>query len=292
MGTRTLWGIVILGALVAALACSVFTVSESELAVRTNFGRIVGTDYPPGLHFKWPVDEVVKLDRRILSQAYTGETFLTNDNRGLIVDFYVKWRVKDAAEYYKVTGGREDVAGLRIAEILKDGIKGVVAQQLLEQIVSSERAGVTGEMFAQAREQVAALGVDLIDVRVQRIDLPEEVASQVYASMKEGFRKTANGLRGKGQQLAAIQKAQADRERIEILAAAQSEALRMRGEADAKAAGIYAAAYSKNPEFYAFYRALQAYKASLGKEGDLLLLSPDGEFFKYFKEPDHPPAAK
>jgi modulator of FtsH protease HflC len=292
MGTRTLMGIVAAGLLVAVLACSMFTVSESELAVRTTFGEVDGTNYQPGLHLKWPVDEVVKLDRRILSQPYTGETFLTNDNRGLIVDFYVKWRVKDAAGYYRVTGGREDLAAARIAEIVKDGIKSVVAQRKLQDIFAAERAAVTAEMFGQASERVGALGVQLVDVRVQRIDLPEEVATQVYASMKESFRKIASGLRAEGQRQAATIKAEAERQRVEILANAQSEALGVKGGSDAEAARIYAAAYSKNPEFYAFYRSLQAYKASLGKDGDLLVLSPEGEFFKYLKQPDHPPASE
>jgi membrane protease subunit HflC len=292
MGTRTLVLIVVAGVLVALAASSMFTVRESELALRIEFGKVEAS-YAPGLHFKWPLaDEVVKLDRRMLSQSYTGETFLTNDNRGLIVDFYVKWRVKEALEYFRATGGHEDLAGARIAEIVKDGIKSVVAQRTLEQIVSSERAAVTSEMFGQASQRVGALGVQLVDVRVQRIDLPEDVAAQVYASMKESFHKIASQLRAEGQRQAATIKAKAERQRVEILANAQSAALRVHGEADAEAARIYAAAYSKNPEFYAFYRALQAYRASLGKDGDLLVLSPDGEFFKYLKDPDHPPAGK
>jgi modulator of FtsH protease HflC len=276
--------ILVVGVLVLVAATSLFTVSEAELAIRTEFGAIVGMSYEPGLHWKWPWDVVVKFDRRILSQSYTGETFLTNDNRGLIVDFYVKWRVKDPSHYYQATGGHEDLAGQRLSEIVKDGIKSVVAQRTLEQIVSSERAAVTGEMFGQASRNVSSLGVELIDVRVQRIDLPDEVSTRVYESMKQNFNKIASRLRAEGQGAAARTRASAERERTEILANAERDALRIRGEGDAQAAQTYAHAYSRNPEFYAFYRSLQAYERSLGKDSDLLVVTPDGEFFKYLKD--------
>jgi membrane protease subunit HflC len=284
--------LIALGLLVLLAATSLFSVSEAELAIRTEFGAIVGANYSPGLHGKWPWDQVVKFDRRILSQTYTGETFLTNDNRGLIVDFYIKWRVKDPAYYFQATGGREDLAGERLAEIVKDGIKTVVAERTLEQIVSSERAAVTGEMFGQASKNVAGLGAELIDVRVQRIDLPDEVSTRVYESMKQNFAKIASRLRAEGQSASVRIRASAERERTEILANAERDALRIRGEGDADATKTYAAAYSKNPEFYAFYRSLQAYERSLGKEGDLLVVTPDGEFFKYLKDPDKRPGTK
>jgi modulator of FtsH protease HflC len=266
-------------------ATSLFTINEAQVALRTEFGAIVGLDYSPGLHFKWPWDQVVKFDRRILSLSYTGETFLTNDNRGLIVDFYVKWRVKDASRYFQATGGREDLAGERLAEIVKDGIKSVVAQRTLEQIVSAERAAVTGDMFGQASRNVGNLGIDLVDVRVQRIDLPDDVSTRVYESMKQNFNKIASRLRAEGQSQSVRIRAAAERQRTELLANAERDALRVRGEGDAQAAQIYAKAYARNPEFYAFYRSLQAYERSLGKDGDLLVVTPDGEFFKYLKDP-------
>jgi len=278
---------VFLAAGLVLLVCSLalFTVSESQLAIRTEFGKIVGINYAPGLHGKWPWDAVTKFDKRILSQSYTGETFLTNDNRGLIVDFYVKWRVKDPSLSYTATGGREEQAGERLAEIVKDGIKSVVAQRTLQQIVSAERAAVTGEMFGQASRNAGALGVELVDVRVQRIDLPDEVAARVYESMKQSFAKTASRLRAEGQSASAGIRATAERQRTEIVANAERDALRVRGEGDATAAQTFARAYSKDAEFYAFYRSLQAYDKALGKDGDLLVVTPDGEFFKYFKDP-------
>jgi membrane protease subunit HflC len=275
-------------ALVVALiiaATSLFTITEAEVALRTEFGAIMGLDYSPGLHWKWPWDQVVKFDRRILSLSYTGETFLTNDNRGLIVDFYVKWKVKDVSRYFQATGGREDLAGDRIAEIVKDGIKSVVAQRTLEEIVSADRAAVTDDMIGQAGRNVSNLGIDLVDVRVQRIDLPDDVSTRVYESMKQNFVKIASKLRAEGQSASVRIRAAAERSRTEILADAERDALRVRGDGDAIATQTYAKAYSKDPEFYAFYRSLQAYERSLGKDGDLLVVTPDGEFFKYLKDP-------
>ena len=288
MPTRAFPIMIVVGLLLLAAATSLFTVTEAQLAIRTEFGAIVGTHYAPGLHAKWPWDQVVTFDRRILSQTYNGETFLTNDNRGLVVDFYIKWRVKDASYYFQATGGNEDIAGRRLAEIVKDGIKSVVAERTLEQIVSSERAAVTGEMFGQASKNVAGLGAELIDVRVQAINLPDEVSSRVYESMKQNFAKIASGLRAEGQSQSVRIRASAERQRTEILADAEREALRVHGEGDAEATAIYARAYSKNPEFYSFYRSLQAYDHSLGKDGDLLVVTPDGEFFKYLKDSDKP----
>jgi membrane protease subunit HflC len=276
--------IVLVVALIIAVT-SLFTITEAQVAIRTEFGAIMGLDYSPGLHWKWPWDQVVKFDRRILSLSYTGETFLTNDNRGLIVDFYVKWKVKDASRYFQATGGREDLAGERIAEIVKDGIKGVVAQRTLEEIVSADRAAVTEDMIGQAGRNVSNLGIDLVDVRVQRIDLPDDVSTRVYESMKQNFVKIASKLRAEGQSASVRIRAAAERSRTEILADAERDALRVRGDGDALATQTYAKAYSKDPEFYAFYRSLQAYERSLGKDGDLLVVTPDGEFFKYLKDP-------
>ena len=280
------------GVLLIFAAFSLFSVNETEYAIRSRFGAIIDTRYAAGLHLKWPWDMVTKFDRRILSESYTGETFLTNDGRGLIVDFYVKWRVKDPAVYYTAAAGSETIAGERLAEIVKDGIKSVVAQRTLQQIVSAERAAVTGEMFGQASRNASGLGIDLVDVRVQRIDLPDEVAARVYESMKQSFAKTANRLRAEGQSASTSIRAQAERQRTVILADAERDALRIRGEGDAASSQTYARAYTKDPEFYAFYRSLQAYEHSLGKEGDLLVVTPDGTFFKYLKDPSKAPAPR
>lgn len=288
MPARFMPVVIAIAVLVLLAFTSLFTVSENELAIRTQFGAIVGTGYHPGLHWKLPWDQVVKFDRRILTLSHPGETFLTNDNRALIVDFYIKWRVRDPSQYYLATGGSEDAAGERVSDIVKDGIKSVVAQRTLEQIVTSERAAVTGQMYGGASRAVEQLGVDLVDVRVQRIDLPEDVAARVYEKMKQNFAKIANKLRAEGNSNATRIKAGADRERTEIIAQAEREALRVKGTADEQAADIYARAYSSNRDFYGFYRSMQAYEHSLGKDGDVLVLSPDTEFLKYLKDPGHP----
>jgi modulator of FtsH protease HflC len=284
MSSRLFPWFFVVGFLLLFVAFSLFSVNETEYAIRTRFGEIIDTRYKPGLHLKWPWDKVTKFDRRILSQSYQSETFLTNDGRGLIVDFYVKWRVNDPSTYYRAVAGTEGLAAQRLAEIVKDGIKSVVAQRTLQQIVSAERAAVTSQMFGQARRNAVGLGVDLVDVRVQRIDLPDEVAARVYETMKQNFAKIASRLRAEGQQESATIRSTAERQRTVILADAERDALHTRGEGDAAAAQIYARAYSKDPEFYAFYRSLQAYERSIGKDGDLLVLTPDGEFFRYLKE--------
>jgi membrane protease subunit HflC len=292
MGGRTFPVLFVLAVALVLAGLSLFTVSETELAIVTEFGAVIGSHYEPGLHAKWPWDVVTRFDRRILSQTYNGETFLTNDNRGLVADFYIKWRVREPVRYYTATGGKEQLAGERLADIVKDGIKSVVAQRTLQQIVSAERAAVTGDMFGQASKSAVGLGVELVDVRVQRIDLPDDVAARVFESMKQGFARTAGRLRAEGQSTSTGIRAQAERRRTEILANAERDALHVKGEGDAASSQIYARAYAKDPEFYAFYRSLQAYERSLGKDGDLLVLTPDGEFFKYLKDPDKRRGAK
>jgi membrane protease subunit HflC len=280
-----------LGVLMAAVVLvglgsrCVFTVAEGEQAVRTQFGAILDSSYAPGLHWKQPWDRVVRIDRRTLAAAHADETFLTNDNRGLIVDFYILWRVTDASAYFQATGGSEDVASERLSDVVKDGIKSIVAQRTLEQIVTAERSVVTGQVMDSASRTVAALGIKLVDVRVQAINLPDEVSARVYESMKQNFAKIASHLRAEGQSSAASISAGADRESTEIIASAEQDALGVRGAADEQAADIYAKAYSAHPDFYAFYRSLQAYERSVGKEGDVLVLSPDSEFFRYFRNP-------
>ncbi|HUN25908.1 MAG TPA: protease modulator HflC [Steroidobacteraceae bacterium] len=287
MTSRVVPVVIVAAVALYLLLTSAFTVSENDLAIRTEFGAIVNARYAPGLHWKFPWDQVVKFDRRILTVPHPMETFLTNDNRALIVDFYIKWRVRNPTLYFESTGGSEASADDRVSDIVKDGIKSVVAQRSLEQIVTAERAAVTGQMFGAASRAVAALGIELVDVRVQRIDLPDEVAERVYEQMKQNFAKIANRLRAEGASTAMSIRATADRQRTEIVSDAQRDALRIKGAADAAAADTYARAYSTNPEFYAFYRSLQAYERSLGKSNDVLVLSPDSEFFKYMKDPGH-----
>lgn len=282
MAARTNVTLVVAALVVLGGVSSLFQVRETEVALRTQFGEIVGTQYGPGLHLKWPlIDQVRHFERRILTQNYLGETFLTSENKGLIVDFYIKWRIADVSNYYTATSGVEEAAGLRLGEIVKDGIKGVVARRTLQEIVIAERAAFTGDMFSRASESVKELGIELIDVRIQRIDLPDEVSGSVYQRMQESFRALANQLRAEGSADAERIRAEADRKRTELLANAQRDAQRIRGEGEEVAARTYAAAYARSPEFYGFYRSLQAYRNSLAREGDIWVVAPEGEFFKY-----------
>ena len=263
-----------------------FTVSENELVIRSRFQEIIASGYEPGLHFKWPIDTIRKFERRTVSQSFEGETFLTSENRGLIVDYYVKWRVRDEARYAQSFGVDVGAAGQRISDIVKDGIKNAVAQRTLEEIVSAERTAFTGAMFERASTIVDSLGLELIDARVRTIRLPSDVESRVYASMQQSFNRLARQLRGEGEKDALRIRAEADRKRTEILSIAARDALKIRGEADAVATSTYAAAFGKNPEFYAFYRSIQAYKNSLAKDGDIMVVSPDSDFFKYMRSPN------
>jgi membrane protease subunit HflC len=274
--------LVAIGVVAVIALTAMFQVKETQVAIRTQFGEIQGPQYGPGLHLKWPfVDQVVKFERRVVTQNYQGETFLTSENKGLIVDFYVKWRIKDVGHYYRTSGGIEDTAGSRLGDIVKDGIKSVVAKRTLQEIVIAERTAFTGDMFGRASEAVKELGIELVDVRVQRIDLPDEVSGSVYQRMQESFRALGNRLRAEGSSEAERIRAEADRKRTEVLATAQRDAQLLRGEGDATASRIYSAAYGKSPEFYGFYRSLQAYRNSLGRDGDVWVVAPEGEFFKY-----------
>lgn len=277
--------IVVAAAVVAIAALSLFTVSETEYAIRTRFGAIENAAYGPGLHVKWPWDQVVKIDRRTLTLAHPMSTFLTSDDRALIVDYAIEWRVRSPTRYYEATGGDEASAGDRLSAIVEDGIKGVVAGRTLGEVVTAERPAVTTAMLESARQNASALGVELLDVRVVNLDLPDEIAAHVYDQMKEGFQKTANELRAQGDSAARTIRAAADRQRMEIISNAQRDALALKGAADAQAAGIYARANASDPEFYAFYRSMQAYERALGKSNGVLVLSPDSAFFKYMKDP-------
>jgi membrane protease subunit HflC len=272
----------VVGAMLIAMAT--FTVRETELAMKLRFGEIVRADYKPGLHFKAPLyHEVRKFERRITTRNYPSEQFLTSEGKILRIDFYVKWRIVDVSNYYTATGGIEDTAAVRLGSIVKDGIKGVIARRTIQQVVAAERTGFTGEILKAAESKTGELGVQLVDVRVKKIDLPEEVSDSVFLRMRQDFDRQAKQLRAEGDENAEKLRAEADRQRTELLAQAYREAEMIKGEGDARSAEVYARAYSRNAEFYSFYRSLQAYRESIGTDSDVLVISPDSEFFKYLK---------
>jgi modulator of FtsH protease HflC len=287
MANRGFLSIVALVVAVLLLATSTFSVRETELAMKLRFGEILRADYTPGLHFKAPFyHEVRKFERRITTRNYPSEQFLTSEGKILRIDFYIKWRISDISKYYIGTGGSEDTAAVRLGSIVKDGIKGVIARRTIQQVVAAERTEFTGEILKAAESNVAELGLLLVDVRVKKIDLPEEVSESVFLRMRQDFDRQAKQLRAEGDENAEKLKAEADRQRTELLSQAYREAQIIRGEGDARSAEVYARAYSRNAEFYSFYRSLQAYRESIGTDSDVLVIAPDSEFFKYLKRPD------
>jgi membrane protease subunit HflC len=264
---------------------SLFEVNETELAIKFRFGEIVRADYDPGLHVMVPfVNNVRTFDRRVLTRNYPSEQFLTSEGKILNVDFYVKWRISDVAQYYQSTNGDEEMAARRLAEIVKDGLKGVIARRTIQQVVAAQRAEFIGDILDVAGESVRQLGITLVDVRVKKIDLPDDVLDSVFNRMRQDFARQAAQLRAEGDELAQTVRAAADRERTELLAEATRQAEKIRGEGDATAAAIYSGVYKRHPEFYAFHRSLEAYRKSLGKSEDILVLAPDGEFFRYLNQ--------
>jgi membrane protease subunit HflC len=271
----------LIGVLAVLLWRSVFIVDEGEIALRTRIGKIAGDPCGPGLHFKSPIDEVHIFDRRILSRAYPGENFLTRDQKALNVDFYIKWKLSDALRFYQTTGGDEDMAALRLADSVRDRLKAAVAGQTLASVSAQPRGTLSETAFQELQQAAESLGLDLVDVQLQRIELTDDVATAVYQRMQQGLIAKAQQLRATGADDAEKIRADAERKRADILADATRESQRLRGEADAQAAATYAKAYGRNADFAAFYRSMQAYKNTLGREGDILVISPDGEFFKY-----------
>lgn len=287
MGARILTILILVLAGILLLSASTFVVREQEQALRVQFNTIIGKDFKPGLHLKVPfVDNVIKFDSRVLTKKFDGEQFLTSESQVLTIDYYIKWRILDVQQFYQATGGGdEDGAASLVGQRIQDGIKTAVARRTLKEIVISDRQQVTGEFMVRSSESLKNLGVQLIDVRVQRIDLQEDVAARVYESMKQTFEGIALTQRGEGDRESQIIRSEAERKRTEIISKANADAQRIKGDGDAQAAALYAAAYNRNPEFYSFYRSLQAYRNALGRDGDVFVVSPDSEFFKYFKSP-------
>lgn len=265
---------------------SIFTVGERDLAIKFRFSEIVDSEYLPGLHFKLPyVNSVAFYPKRLLTINNPQEQFLTKEKKNLYVDFFVKWRITDVATYYRATGGDANRAASRLLEIVKDGIRAEFAKRTVPEVVSAERREIMADMLTNARANAVQLGIEVVDVRVKRIEFSNDVSESVFRRMREERSRVAAELRAEGAENAERIKAEADRERTILLAEAYRDAEILRGDGDAAATGIYANAYDRNPEFYAFSRSIEAYKNSLGSDGDLLVLGPDSEFLRYLNQP-------
>ena len=269
---------------------SLFVIKQTERAVMLQFGEIVQPDIQPGLHVKIPwVNTVRKFDGRILTEDSPQQRFLTAEQKFLEVDSYAKWRIKDVRQFYVSTGGDTAVAGSRLSERINDGLRDQIASRTLVEVVAGERDQLMLALTAELNETtVADLGVEIIDVRVKRIDLPDDVRQSVYDRMITERNREAQDHRSRGDELAIGISADAERRAVIYRAEAYRDAEQIRGDGDAQATRIYAEAYTKDPEFYAFTRSLNAYRATFSSKGDILLLDPDSEFFKYLKGGDLP----
>lgn len=289
---RTTSGFLILvaAALLAAMG-SMFVVRESETAIVLNLGKVVRTDLKPGLHFKWPlVEEVRKFDSRILTLTETDARYLTLEQQDVLVDFFANWRIVDVRTYYRaVSGGNEEAAMTRLSPIVVSALKNQINRSTLGQLAEGGRTGMSPELLATINAAAAKLGVEVIDVRIKRIDLPDDasagqdsVLDRVHARMRADRTEEANRKRAEGQEAAVRIQAEAEREVRVILAEAERDAQKLRGEGDARAAEIAAAAYGQDAEFYAFYRSLEAYRGSMADGQTTIVLDPDSEFLRYF----------
>lgn len=286
MSTRvtTLMVIILLAALL--ISQCVFIVTERQRAVLLRFGEVVVPDVKPGIHFMVPIMNKVRIfDGRLLTLDARSQRYLTLEKKALIVDSYLKWRVSSVEKYYTATSGDETVAARLLSSRVDTGLRGKFGERSMHEVVSGERdllmRELTEELNTIALEE---LGIEVLDVRVKKIDLPPEVSSSVFDRMASERGRIAREYRAQGQEAAEVIKADADRQRTVIEAEAYRDAEKIRGEGDAAAAAIYAQAYKQEPEFYDFYRSLNAYKVAFGNQGDLLVLEPDGDFFKYLNK--------
>lgn len=285
MNTRSLFVLAFIALIIATLASALFIVNETQRGVLLRFGRVINADVQPGLHVKWPVAEQIRrFDARVMTLDAPKERFLTVEKKSIIVDSFAKWRIIDVAKYYTATSGEEVRARRLLEQRINEGLRNQFAQRSLQEVVSGERDQLMIDLTTQLNGFTqASLGIEVVDVRVKRIDLPAEVSGPVFSRMAAEREREAREHRAKGREQAEIIRSDADRQQTVLLANAYRDAELLRGEGDAAAANIYAQAYSKNPEFYAFLRSLEAYRSAFNSKEDVMLVDPDSEFFRYLK---------
>lgn len=280
---------VFLGVMVALLllSSSLYIVKETERAVLLRFGEVVNPDLSIGLHAKLPwADQVRKFDGRMITLDAAPERFLTIEKKPLDVDFYAKWRIKDTSKFYTSTGGDEAVAQARLAQRIKTGLRNQFGERTMHEVVSGSRDQMMIDLTKHIDQiSQAEFGVQMVDVRVKRIDLPESVSQKVFDRMASERAREAREYRSTGAEQAEFIRAAADREKTVIESNAYRDAERLKGEGDAKASAIYAAAYGKDAEFYSFVRSLNAYRNSFDSRSDVMLVDPKSDFFKYLNNP-------
>ena len=283
MGRYSSIAIVAIAAILALGATAVFTVDETQTAIRFRLGEIVQTDYQPGLHFKIPlINNVRKFDKRVQTLDSEPDRFLTVEKKNVIVDSFVKWRVANVRRYYTSVGGDPRQANLRLDQIIKDALRSEFSKRSLQEAVSGERTQIMEVLRTIAGQETRDLGIEIVDVRIKRIDLPAEVSNSVYARMRAERERVARDFRSRGMEAAERIRADADRQSTVIIAEAYRDAEKLRGEGDAVATETYAQAFNKDSEFYSFTRRLKAYRSSFSGNKDVLVLDPSGDFFEYF----------
>jgi len=276
-------GLIVIAAVFFILSSALYTVSETETAIKLRLGEIVSVEKEPGLKFKTPfVNNVVKFDDRVQTLDAPSERFLTGEKKNVIVDSYVKWRIIDAEKFYKSTGGNLARTSNRLAQIIKTGLKSEFSKRTIADVVSGERSEIMTSIAKLAKKDIGAFGIEIIDVRIKRIDLSQEVSNSVYRRMQAERNRVAKEFRSKGAEEAEIIQAAADKKRTIILANAYRDSEIIRGEGDAISASNYAQAYSQNSDFYSFYRSLESYKKSFSGQNDVMVLNPNTEFFRHF----------
>lgn len=284
---RAPFGALVIAAVVALIiaSMSIFVVDQRQNAIVFRLGEVISVKTEPGLYFKVPLLENVRtFDVRILTiDTPEPERFLTSEKKNVLVDLFIKWRIIDVRQFYVSVQGNETVAQTRLLQTINDGLRAEFGNRTVHEVVSGERDQIMDLMRKKANEDAIKIGVEVYDVRLKRVDLPQEVSESVYRRMEAERKRVANELRSTGAAESEKIRANADRQREVIVAEAYREAEKIKGEGDAKATEIYARAYQANPEFYAFYRSLQAYKSSFKDKNDLLVLDPSSEFFKYLK---------
>jgi len=265
---------------------SAYVVHEGQSALVLQFGRIVRTGDTPGLHFKLPlIQQAILFDNRILTLEAQPERYFTSEKKSVNVDFYVKWRIADNSVYYRATAGAELQAANRLSPIVKDALRFEFNARTLQELIAGGRKDITERVRKQTDNAARkSLGIAVVDVRIKRIDLPDEVSESVYKRMRAERSQLANELRYTGKQAADTIQADADRQSRVIQADAERDGAKIRGEGDAQAAAIYAQSYGQDPEFFAFYRSLGAYRKSFDDGKGVLVLKPDSEFLKYFND--------
>jgi membrane protease subunit HflC len=274
--------IVLIGLGVVALGLSTFTVNERELAIKLQVGEVVRPHYEPGIHFKIPVIQTVqKFPRRLLKIDDEPQRVFTLERTAMQVDYFVKWRIVDEVPFYTSTGGSQFIAMGRLREITKNSIVTEFGKRTVQEAISVERVELMRDMLETAMATAQGLGIELVDFRIKQVEFVSEVRESVYNQMREERARVAEETRAEGRENAELIKSTADKDRTVLLADAYRDGQITRGVGDARAAEIYASAYSQDPEFYAFYRSIDAYRKSVGNAGDVLVLDPNNEFFRY-----------